>query len=224
MPCIRLGNSGIVCVAGEYKPGDLPPEGYLEWHEWAEVQRKAGIKQIRVPDMRALPDTAGTEHAGNPVDRLRPAQAAARKIGVRVREVCREAAGWRIVTGKRKSADAVVDRIGRHVSLRRRDRAGRQSQTIGPNGWWTGDPVAKRTNKLIRRIAQHQSCPCSWRTRLAPSPRPDTGERGLRDKGWFWLLQRSHPDLVETTARCRRVRRGSPRERAVCGVRRRPFA
>jgi hypothetical protein len=28
-----------------YKPGDLPPEGYLAWHEWAEVQRKAGIKQ-----------------------------------------------------------------------------------------------------------------------------------------------------------------------------------
>ena len=29
----------------KYKPGDLPPTGYLEWHEWAEVQRKAGIKQ-----------------------------------------------------------------------------------------------------------------------------------------------------------------------------------
>ena len=28
-----------------YKPGDLPPEGYLAWHEWAEVQRKAGIRQ-----------------------------------------------------------------------------------------------------------------------------------------------------------------------------------
>ena len=31
----------------EYKPGDLPPEGYLAWHEWAEVQRKAGIKQVQ---------------------------------------------------------------------------------------------------------------------------------------------------------------------------------
>jgi len=30
----------------DYKPGDLPPEGYLAWHEWAEVQRKAGIKQV----------------------------------------------------------------------------------------------------------------------------------------------------------------------------------
>jgi len=36
-----------VCVLeqAEYKPGDQPPEGYLAWHEWAEVQWKAGIKQ-----------------------------------------------------------------------------------------------------------------------------------------------------------------------------------
>jgi hypothetical protein len=33
-------------VHDTYKPGDLPPEGYLAWHEWAEVQRKAGIKQV----------------------------------------------------------------------------------------------------------------------------------------------------------------------------------
>jgi len=32
--------------AGHYKPGDMPPEGYIQWHEWAEVQRKAGIKQV----------------------------------------------------------------------------------------------------------------------------------------------------------------------------------
>lgn len=31
--------------AGTYKPGDMPPEGYLQWHAWADVQRKAGIKQ-----------------------------------------------------------------------------------------------------------------------------------------------------------------------------------
>jgi hypothetical protein len=30
----------------EYKVGDPAPEGYLEWHEWAEVHRKAGIKQV----------------------------------------------------------------------------------------------------------------------------------------------------------------------------------
>ena len=37
----------VVCILEQatYKPGDLPPTGYLEWHEWAEVQRKAGIKQ-----------------------------------------------------------------------------------------------------------------------------------------------------------------------------------
>ena len=39
----------LVCllIMPEFKPGDKPPEdaGYLEWHEWAEVQRKAGIKQ-----------------------------------------------------------------------------------------------------------------------------------------------------------------------------------
>lgn len=33
-------------IQKEYKPGDMPPEGYLAWHEWAEVQRKAGIKQV----------------------------------------------------------------------------------------------------------------------------------------------------------------------------------
>ena len=29
----------------EYKPGDQAPEGYLAWHEWAEVQHKAGLRQ-----------------------------------------------------------------------------------------------------------------------------------------------------------------------------------
>lgn len=38
-----------VLVMPDYKPGDLPPEGYLQWHEWAEVQRKAGIKQTECP-------------------------------------------------------------------------------------------------------------------------------------------------------------------------------
>lgn len=32
-------------VTPTFKPGDPPPEGYLAWHEWAEVQRKAGIQQ-----------------------------------------------------------------------------------------------------------------------------------------------------------------------------------
>ena len=34
-------------IQDTYKPGDMPPEGYLAWHEWAEVQRKAGIKQVQ---------------------------------------------------------------------------------------------------------------------------------------------------------------------------------
>ena len=37
----------VACLLTQanYKPGDLPPDGYLAWHEWADVQRKAGIKQ-----------------------------------------------------------------------------------------------------------------------------------------------------------------------------------
>lgn len=49
MTCTRLrgrGFNGIVCTTPDFKPGDQPPEGYLAWHEWAEVQRKAGIKQV----------------------------------------------------------------------------------------------------------------------------------------------------------------------------------
>lgn len=38
----------VSCILEQdtYKPGDQPPEGYLAWHEWAEVQHKAGIKQV----------------------------------------------------------------------------------------------------------------------------------------------------------------------------------
>lgn len=34
-----------------FRPGDPQPvgAGYLEWHEWADVQRKAGIKQTECP-------------------------------------------------------------------------------------------------------------------------------------------------------------------------------
>ena len=39
-----------ITTIGEYKPGDLPPAGYLDWHEWAEVQYKAGIKQSQCSD------------------------------------------------------------------------------------------------------------------------------------------------------------------------------
>ena len=30
-----------------FKPGDPPPEGYRQWHEWAGVQRAAGIQQVQ---------------------------------------------------------------------------------------------------------------------------------------------------------------------------------
>lgn len=28
-------------------PGDPAPKGYLEWHEWAAVQLKSGLRQTR---------------------------------------------------------------------------------------------------------------------------------------------------------------------------------
>lgn len=45
---IQIGDSsGIITVAGDYKPGDPPPSGYNDWHEWAAVQHKAGLRQKR---------------------------------------------------------------------------------------------------------------------------------------------------------------------------------
>ena len=32
-------------ITPKFKAGDLPPDGYLEWHEWAAVQIAAGIWQ-----------------------------------------------------------------------------------------------------------------------------------------------------------------------------------
>jgi hypothetical protein len=46
MTCKRIPN-GILCVTPTFKAGDLPPDGYLAWQEWADVQRKAGIKQVQ---------------------------------------------------------------------------------------------------------------------------------------------------------------------------------
>ncbi len=43
---MRIKTSCIL-IAGEYKPGDHPPDGYLQWHEWARVQHKAGLRQRR---------------------------------------------------------------------------------------------------------------------------------------------------------------------------------
>lgn len=38
-------NGGVMHVGGNFKPGDQSPSGYLDWHEWAEVQHKAGLRQ-----------------------------------------------------------------------------------------------------------------------------------------------------------------------------------
>jgi len=32
-----------------FKPGDPAPEGYNQWHVWAELQVKAGLRQKRCP-------------------------------------------------------------------------------------------------------------------------------------------------------------------------------
>jgi hypothetical protein len=36
----------ILTVTQDFKPGDQAPTGYLDWHEWADVQHKAGLKQV----------------------------------------------------------------------------------------------------------------------------------------------------------------------------------
>ena len=50
MTCTAFNNQGtrgIVCETPEFKPGDPMPSGYLAWHEWAEVQHKAGLRQVQ---------------------------------------------------------------------------------------------------------------------------------------------------------------------------------
>lgn len=37
----------VLSFTGTYKPGDPPPTGYNDWHAWAEVQGKAGLKQTK---------------------------------------------------------------------------------------------------------------------------------------------------------------------------------
>lgn len=35
----------FICGVGAYQAGDPAPAGYLEWHEWARVQVRAGLRQ-----------------------------------------------------------------------------------------------------------------------------------------------------------------------------------
>lgn len=34
-------------IIDDHKPGDPPPTGYSDWHAWADVQHKAGLRQKR---------------------------------------------------------------------------------------------------------------------------------------------------------------------------------
>lgn len=34
-----------ILIMPTYKPGDPEPMGYLQWHEWAAVQWKSGLRQ-----------------------------------------------------------------------------------------------------------------------------------------------------------------------------------
>lgn len=38
-------NFGFISFAPVFKARDPAPEGYLDWHEWAKVQIKAGLRQ-----------------------------------------------------------------------------------------------------------------------------------------------------------------------------------
>ena len=46
-PRKRPSAATTTCILAQetYKPGDPAPEGYLAWHEWAETQHKAGLRQ-----------------------------------------------------------------------------------------------------------------------------------------------------------------------------------
>lgn len=49
MPGINIGRFGHLDFVGTYKPGDQPPTGYNDWHAWADVQHKAGLRQAQCP-------------------------------------------------------------------------------------------------------------------------------------------------------------------------------
>ncbi len=37
----------LVCGTEKFKPGDPAPSGYVAWHQWAKVQHRAGLRQLR---------------------------------------------------------------------------------------------------------------------------------------------------------------------------------
>lgn len=44
LPC-----GGVASFIPDFKPGDMPPTGYIDWQAWAEVQARAGLKQTQCP-------------------------------------------------------------------------------------------------------------------------------------------------------------------------------
>ena len=42
----------LICIeiASDYDVGSQPPPGYGNWHEWARVQYKAGLRQSKCKD------------------------------------------------------------------------------------------------------------------------------------------------------------------------------
>lgn len=51
MPCVPLIQNGkqvgTVALVATFQPGDFAPSGYCDWHEWAKVQMRAGLRQVR---------------------------------------------------------------------------------------------------------------------------------------------------------------------------------
>lgn len=45
---VRFGKA-IVTLSPGFKIGDPEPQGYLDWHEWAEIQHKGGLRQTQCP-------------------------------------------------------------------------------------------------------------------------------------------------------------------------------
>ena len=61
--------SDLLCllIMPEFKPGDKPPKnaGYLEWHDWAGIQYKAGIRQSKCPCGELITPQEMEDHIGH---------------------------------------------------------------------------------------------------------------------------------------------------------------
>lgn len=44
---MRSGEIIHIGIVPDYKPGDDPPDGYVQWHAWADAQHNAGLSQTR---------------------------------------------------------------------------------------------------------------------------------------------------------------------------------